>query len=64
MQKAVVKRIEKIEEIMKNDEQGEKVQGQGLASPVHARVQDDFPRVLATYLVIPLRSHLAQNTLR
>ena len=42
----------KIEEIIKTAEQGEKVQGQDLASSVCARVLDDLPRILAAYLVI------------
>ena len=36
--KAVVKRIEKIEEFLEIDEQGQKVQGQDLASLLHARL--------------------------
>ena len=52
LQKAMVKIFEKIEEIIKTDDQGEKVQGQDLASPVCARVWDDLPRVLAAYVVI------------
>ena len=35
--------------IIGTDEQGEKVQGQDLASPVYVSVRVDLPRVLATY---------------
>ena len=40
--KAIVKRFEKIEEFIEIDEQGQKVQGQDLASSVHARPWDDL----------------------
>ena len=50
--KAVVKIYEMIEEIIRTCEQGEKVQGQDVASPVHVRARDDLPRGLATYPVI------------
>ena len=48
----MVKRFEKVEEIIKTDKQGEKVQGQDSDLSVCARVQDDLPRVLAAYPVI------------
>ena len=47
-----VKRFEKIEEIIKTDEQGWKVPGQDLASLVCTRIQDDLPRVLSAYPVL------------
>ena len=50
--KAVVKRFEKIEEFIEIDEQGQKVQGQDLASSVHARPLDDLHRVSTAYPVI------------
>ena len=52
LQKAVVKRFEKIEEFIEIDEQGQKVQGQDLASSVHARPWDDLHRVSTAYPVI------------
>ena len=50
LQKTVVKRFEMIEESIGADEQGTKVQGQNLISPVHVR--DDLHRALASYPVI------------
>ena len=41
-----------IEEIIRTDEQGEKVQRQDLALPVCVRVRDDLPNVIATYPII------------
>ena len=37
LKKGVLKRFEKIEELSEIDEQGQKVQGQDIASSVHAR---------------------------
>ena len=48
LQKAVVKRFEMIEEIVRTDKQVQRVQGQDLALPVHVRARDDLPLVLAT----------------
>ena len=50
LQKIVVKRFETIESIIGPDEQGKKVQGQDLTSPV--AVREDFSRVLASYSVV------------
>lgn len=50
--KAVVKTLEMIEEIIKNDQQVNNVQGQGLAYHVCARVWDDLPKVLVANPVI------------
>ena len=47
----MVKRYGIIEEIIRTDEQGEKIQEQDFASPIYNRVQNVLPRVLA-YLVI------------
>ena len=52
LKKAVVKRIEKIEEFIEIDEQRQKVQGQDLASSVCARPLDDLHGVSSAYLVI------------
>ena len=41
-----------IEEIIRADEQGKKVQGQDLTSPVHVTVRDDLPRILTSYPLI------------
>ena len=54
LQKTVVKRFEKIEEFIEIDEQQQKVQGQDLASSVHARSQDDLHSILTAYPVILL----------
>ena len=40
--------MNKIEESIRIDKQGEKVQGKNLALPVLVRVRDDLPRVLVT----------------
>ena len=50
-QKAMVKRFIKIEEIIKTDEQRQKIQGQYVDSSICARLWDDFPRDLTAYLV-------------
>ena len=49
LQKTVVKTFEIIEETIKTDEHGVEVQGQDLALPIHVRVRDNLPRVLAIY---------------
>ena len=46
LQKAVVKRFEIIEEIIRTEEQGKKVQVQDFALAVYDRVQDVWPGVL------------------
>ena len=48
LQKAVVKRFEIIEEIIRTEEQGEKVQVQNFALAVYDRVQDVLPGVLVS----------------
>ena len=45
IQKAVVKRFEKIEELIKFDDQGQNLQRQNLSSSVHTKLQDSLPRV-------------------
>ena len=52
LQKAVVKRFAKTEEIIRTDEQGDKVQVQNLALPVQVKVRNDLPRVLTVYPAI------------
>ena len=54
LQKAIVKRIGKNEEFIEIGEQGQKVQGQDLASSVYARPRSDLHRVSTTYPVIAL----------
>ena len=49
LQKAVVNRLEKIEEFIKFDDQGQKVQRQNLASSVHKNFKDIFPRGLPSF---------------
>ena len=50
--KAIVRRFEKIEQFIEIHEQGQKVQGQNLASSVRTKLQDSLPRVLPAYPVI------------
>ena len=52
LHKTVGKRFKMTEEIIRADEQGDKVQWQNLTSPVHVRARDDLPRVLANYPMI------------
>ena len=49
---SVVKRFENIEEFIKTDQQGQKVQGQDLTSSVYARLWDELSNVLTALLVI------------
>ena len=51
-QKAVVRRLKKIEEFVETDEQGQKLQGQDSASSVSARRWNDLPGGLTAYPVI------------
>ena len=56
LQKAVVNRSEKIEEIMKFDDQEQKVQRQNLTLMICKNFWDSFPRVLHGFLVIIRKS--------
>ena len=68
LQKAVVKRFEKIEEFIKFDDQGQKVQRKNLASSVCKNLQDSLPRILPAFPIASeicyQKEHLAPNTLR
>ena len=48
----MVERFDTVEEIIRTNEQGEKVQGKDLSLPVLLRVRDDLPRVLTAYSII------------
>ena len=52
LQKAVAKILENIEEFIKFDDQGQKVQGQNLASSVCTKFQVTLSKVLPAYPVI------------
>ena len=52
LQKAIVNRFEKIEEIINFDDQEQKVRRQNLTSSVHKTLWDSFPRVIPASPVI------------
>ena len=52
LQKIMVNRFEKIEEIIDFDDQEQKVRRQNLSLSVCKTLQDSFPRVLPTFPVI------------
>ena len=64
LQKEMLNRFEKIEEIIEFDDQEQKVQRQNLTSLMHKNLQDSFSRVLSAFPVITIEKVSGPSALR